>query len=223
MGEIDNRKRILETAKDLFYQKGYSATTMRMIAQASQTSIGLPSYYFGSKESLGVAVYKEFRQKLNHACRMFYPSETHLTEYRYFSVLSDAALLVENPIYRDLYVSTASHADMGEYMVSMLAEFHPENWILGKYQYLNALTVVAVKANLVNADLGKSKITPKELTEFIFHRYLRMQEPEHAGEAAGLFRKYYEEYQECGFRILDRFELEYDREQLERHRQKMDK
>ena len=82
---------------------------------------------------------------------------------------------------------------------------------------------MALKANLVNADLGKSKITPKELTEFIFHRYLRMQEPEHAGEAAGLFRKYYEEYQECGFRILDRFELEYDREQLERHRQKIDR
>lgn len=219
MGEIDSRQKILEAAKELFYRKGYSATTMRMIAQASQTSIGLPSYYFGSKESLGVTVYKEFRQKLNQVCRMFYPSDRDCSEYRYFSVISDAALLVENQIYRDLYAKTANHADMGEYMVSMLADIHPEQSALRKYQYLNALTVLAVKAILINADLEKNKITPEELIEFIFRRYLRMQEPERNSQWKLLFQRYYRKYQECGFRILEKFDLEYDTEQLEKHRQ----
>ena len=221
MNGLENWQKILDAAKELFYQNGYTSTTMRMIAQAAHTSVGLPSYYFGSKESLGVEVYKGFRRRLNQVCQLFYPVDSFPSEYRHFSVLVDEAMLVENAIYRELYVNIASHPDMGSLMQEILTDIQPEHPVRNKYHYLNALTVLAVKAQLVNADLQKYHITQKELIEFIFLRYLRLQEPENAAQGGHLFRRFYQEYQECEFRIQEKFQLAYDVEQLQKHQYRL--
>ena len=56
--KMETRQHIYDVAKALFYEQGYSSTTMRNIAKASDNSIGLSLYYFKSKENLGVEIYK---------------------------------------------------------------------------------------------------------------------------------------------------------------------
>ncbi|MEA2691416.1 MAG: hypothetical protein QOJ16_803 [Acidobacteriota bacterium] len=51
------REQILETALDLFREKGYEQTTMRAIAQAAGVAVGNAYYYFRSKEHLIQAFY----------------------------------------------------------------------------------------------------------------------------------------------------------------------
>lgn len=51
------RERILESALDLFRERGYDATTMRMIAEAAGVSLGNSYYYFPSKDHLVQAFY----------------------------------------------------------------------------------------------------------------------------------------------------------------------
>lgn len=59
-GEM-SRRRVLETALDLFRRKGFDRTTMRDIARAAGMSLGAAYHYFPSKDAL-VEAYGEWMQ-----------------------------------------------------------------------------------------------------------------------------------------------------------------
>src|SRR4029077_7213180 len=54
----ETRAQILETALDLFRERGYEETTMRAIAEAAGVAVGNAYYYFRSKEYLIQAFYE---------------------------------------------------------------------------------------------------------------------------------------------------------------------
>ncbi len=58
------REHLLDNTLKLFTQKGYAATTMRDIAAASQTSLGLAYRYFASKDELVLALYARLTNEL---------------------------------------------------------------------------------------------------------------------------------------------------------------
>lgn len=64
----DVRTRILETAGEIFANKGFSATTVRDICRAADANIAAINYYFGDKMSLYVESVKHA-----HACRFNEP------------------------------------------------------------------------------------------------------------------------------------------------------
>jgi len=53
------KERIVQAALELFREQGYEATTMRMVADAAQVSLGNAYYYFASKDLLLQAFYRE--------------------------------------------------------------------------------------------------------------------------------------------------------------------
>lgn len=55
------RAQILETAIELFREKGYEETTMRVIAERAEVSLGNAYYYFASKEHLVHAFYERIQ------------------------------------------------------------------------------------------------------------------------------------------------------------------
>ncbi len=59
----ETRARILETALDLFRERGYEETTMRAIAEGAGVSLGNAYYYFKSKEHLIQAFYGRTHQE----------------------------------------------------------------------------------------------------------------------------------------------------------------
>ena len=60
------RALILETALDLFMERGYEQTTMRGIAREAGLSLGSAYYYFKSKEHL---IHARTTLRLPTACR----------------------------------------------------------------------------------------------------------------------------------------------------------
>lgn len=58
------QQRILETALQLFTEKGYEHTTMREIAASAECSLGLTYRYFASKEDLVLALYLQLAHDL---------------------------------------------------------------------------------------------------------------------------------------------------------------
>lgn len=58
------RQLILDKALELFASKGYEATTMREIAAATNSSLGLAYRYFSCKEELVLALYLNLAQEL---------------------------------------------------------------------------------------------------------------------------------------------------------------
>lgn len=55
----DKRDRLVETAKVLFHQQGYSQTSLADIANVSEVPLGNVYYYFKTKEDLGQKVVEE--------------------------------------------------------------------------------------------------------------------------------------------------------------------
>lgn len=57
--EKDARTKLMETATQLFAQKGFNAVSIRELARTAQVNSALISYYFGSKEGLYQEVLEE--------------------------------------------------------------------------------------------------------------------------------------------------------------------
>lgn len=56
------KQRILDCALELFREHGYDSTTMRMVAEAAEVSLGNAYYYFASKDLLLQAFYREVHE-----------------------------------------------------------------------------------------------------------------------------------------------------------------
>src|SRR3954471_22259676 len=59
----ETRAQILETALDLFRERGYEETTMRAIAERAGVALGNAYYYYRSKEHLIQAFYARSHQE----------------------------------------------------------------------------------------------------------------------------------------------------------------
>lgn len=63
------RRRILDTALGLFAERGYEATTMRLIAERAEVSLGSSYHYFESKEHLVHALYVRIEEETTQAAQ----------------------------------------------------------------------------------------------------------------------------------------------------------
>ena len=71
---MQTRERLLETALRLFVENGYEATTMRDIAAATDSSLGLTYRYFARKEDMVMALYMRLTDDLENDVRKLPPS-----------------------------------------------------------------------------------------------------------------------------------------------------
>ena len=57
---VQTRNMIYQTAKQLFYDKGYEKTKIKEIADTAEVPIGLFTYYFKTKDKIVQHIYSEF-------------------------------------------------------------------------------------------------------------------------------------------------------------------
>lgn len=60
---LETRMKILDTAKSLFYEKGYNATTVKEICVIAEVKTGTFAYYFKTKDMLINAIYEDLLLK----------------------------------------------------------------------------------------------------------------------------------------------------------------
>lgn len=94
------RDHILDTALDLFVQKGYHDTTMREIATTAECSLGLTYRYFARKEDLVLALYRRLGHELEGMAQQLPPDRVAA---RFEQVM--AFRLQQIGPYRDLFGS----------------------------------------------------------------------------------------------------------------------
>lgn len=64
-----HKMRLYESAKKLFYDNGYSATSVRDIVNQANSKLGLFTYYFESKDALAVMIFDEYAAAVKQAIR----------------------------------------------------------------------------------------------------------------------------------------------------------
>jgi AcrR family transcriptional regulator len=97
---------IIETAEQLFSEKGYEATTVRDIAEVAGINIAMVSYYFGSKEKLLEAVF-------NHRMGNFKMRVESLLKNDSLSPIQKVDILIDEHIER-----VAHHSGFYKIMLS---------------------------------------------------------------------------------------------------------
>ena len=102
---------ILETALEMFNERGYEQTTMRAIAEKANLSLGNAYYYFHSKEYLIQAFYHRTHEQHLAACRPALEKE-HTLKARLLTVMR---LKIEtiNPYYEFAGALFKTAADPG--------------------------------------------------------------------------------------------------------------
>nr|BBH85457.1 TetR family transcriptional regulator [Thermosporothrix sp. COM3] len=116
---VSYRKQLLSRCLDLFAQSGYSALTMRQIAEALQVSTGTLYHYFPTKEALFQQLVEEVTARTTEMITAFVqqdmPPEQRLTMlFRFLeqheSFLNKQLMVTLNYYqHRDLYGEDAGH------------------------------------------------------------------------------------------------------------------
>ncbi len=63
----ETRRRIYESALELFREEGFEPATMRDIARKAEVALGAAYYYFSSKEAIVLAFYEEMQESSHDA------------------------------------------------------------------------------------------------------------------------------------------------------------
>ena len=79
---------ILSSAEELFANKGFEGTTVRDIADAAGVNLAMISYYFGSKEKLLEALFKERMSSTRQRIETIVKNET-LSPFQKMEILID--------------------------------------------------------------------------------------------------------------------------------------
>lgn len=62
---IQTRNHLYQTAKQLFYTRGYEKTKIKDIVETADTPIGLFTYYFKTKDKIAQEIYLEYYKQIN--------------------------------------------------------------------------------------------------------------------------------------------------------------
>ena len=74
------RLRILDAARDLLVERGFSGTSTRAVAERAETQLSLVHYHFGGKQQLLVAVLEHQNEELLERQRALYAGPGTLSE-----------------------------------------------------------------------------------------------------------------------------------------------
>ena len=121
---IQTRKKILNTCKKLFYEKGYEETTYDDICREGQVNRGLIHYHFNGKYNIGRQIFSDFLMDSNHMVDSIVARDYGDTLGQCLAALDIRTYL--NLIFADEHVKrfyyeisrttkfTAGHTDLGE-------------------------------------------------------------------------------------------------------------
>lgn len=92
--KTDKRVRLIEAAKKLIHQQGFSLTTLADIAQAADVPLGNVYYYFKTKDAIGTAVIEKLQQEWVETLNQFATDSDPLA--RLFVLLHDSLVDLDN-------------------------------------------------------------------------------------------------------------------------------
>ncbi len=99
---IETKSNILKVARTLFYEKGFTETTTRQIAEQSNSNLGLIKYHFGSKNEIAISIYSDIRTKFDEKIES-YGYDTNPLKYYLFSCALEMYLCLENVAFGRFY------------------------------------------------------------------------------------------------------------------------
>ncbi|MDO4288812.1 MAG: TetR/AcrR family transcriptional regulator [Eubacterium sp.] len=166
---ITTRKKILDTCRDLFYERGFMALTFSEICKQTDTNPGSVSYHFKSKINIALLIYSEIMEKLADLARVYCPEEDHLRQ-RMFALGLHLKLFYSNANYRrfsaEVCTQRAYDTKLDHFVYS-----HSEPFLLSK-QYMEEKQAKLYFAAFVGMDGYLESYIADHIDDFTFEDIL---------------------------------------------------
>jgi TetR/AcrR family transcriptional regulator len=119
----------METAKELFIEKGYDGTTMQAIADASKVTKALVHYYYQSKDNLFLRVFREELDELSRSMASLWEDKDRPLVDRLDAWIDSQAELISRSPRLPLFI-ISEMARNPALITELLLEFAPPEPVL---------------------------------------------------------------------------------------------
>lgn len=130
-GEI-TKERIFKSAKELFYQQGYNATTIQQIADHSGTTLGSMTYHFATKDTFVAKIFTDYFASISDAVKenlYGYKPINSFEQHFYLTMVWYSALLTDPKVknfYYEITISDSLYSYIFENINHVYHEFQSE-------------------------------------------------------------------------------------------------
>ena len=129
MAQSDTVKRILDAAEQLFAEKGFAETSLRLITSKAGVNLAAVNYHFGSKKALIQAVFVRFLDPFVSSLE----KELDLRESRDKGAPPSLEVLLEMLVQQALAVKPRNGHDLSTFMRLLGLAFNQSQGHLRKY------------------------------------------------------------------------------------------
>ena len=182
----DTQEKIIQTATELFLEKGYDRTSVREIASKAKINVALMNYYFRSKEILFETIINLLIGKVSGALKKILDSDLELFEKirqyicKYIDMLLSNPLLISFilsvlnrnpeklinlPVTDNLYNTKIFRDQLkSEFEKGNIKQVNPEQF------YINMLSLIAFPFALKTIINNRNEFSTTEFNSFINER-----------------------------------------------------
>lgn len=187
---------ILKNSRNLFYEYGYVHTTLRMIAERSNTNLGLFQYHFNGKRDIARQVYCNIRETFE---ALLLEHEKDISELDLFFLSSSMELYLcfrsDNfARFFSEYLSEATYDDSRFQFILSVYQKYGNSDCNKNIAALDTVCITAIKPALVNyAIYAKDSVQVDELARFYLTQQLHYMNLEEslADSYLSILDKYY--------------------------------
>lgn len=192
---------LLKTAKRLFYEQGYDATTTRQIAEVSEVNLGLIKYHFESKAYIALEVYIQVRDSFDGwLTTQGYEKEERLLVGSAIEII----LCFNSPNFKKFYVELYQEAKIRDYFQNRMGTYQASDHDDKVSAQLYGVAFSFMKASLMSYTFTEEgqKISMKQYIKF----YMQQQMAAHNMVNADVVsEKVYEELEKYYFSVVSNF------------------
>ena len=147
----ETKNKIVHTARGMFYEKGYQATSCSAISEAAGTNLGLINYYFRGKSEIGMLIYLDIRSAFDRMTEGFEPELTGVKQFLFSCALELYLCLHCEPFgrfYLELTAEPAFHQKVELIIINVLMKY-TQRTVNQEEALLSCLSIMAIKPALV--------------------------------------------------------------------------
>ena len=184
--KIDTQEKIIQSATELFLEKGYDRTSVREIASKAKINVSLMNYYFRSKEILFETIINLLIGKTSGSLKNVLDSDLELNEKIWQYICKYIDMLISNPLLISFIVAVLNRNPEKltrlkvtdnlyntknftkqleeEYKKGKIRKVNPEQF------YLNMLSLITFPFAFKHLINEKNNFSQKDFNEFIKER-----------------------------------------------------
>ncbi|KNZ42252.1 TetR/AcrR family transcriptional regulator [Acetobacterium bakii] len=120
------KERIYKSAKELFYNKGYNATTIQQIADHSGTTLGSMTYHFATKDTFISRIFEDYLTSINDLLlnKLIGYKPINSFEKHFYLTMVWYQYLLTDPLVKNFYFEISKNDSLYPFLQGQISQIY---------------------------------------------------------------------------------------------------